>query len=79
MTDREFLQTVHQFFPKAGLRAVSARLYSAYCRESEAFICYSLETQRWLVETAYDNLFDEELAQAVARMSHISKQALSPA
>ncbi|AZB73274.1 hypothetical protein [Synechococcus elongatus] len=69
MTDREFLRAVQQFFPKAGLRTVSPRLYAAYCRDREAYISYNLETQRWLVQTAYDYIFEPELANAVAQMS----------
>lgn len=69
VTDRDFLFEVQQFFPKAGLRTVSLRLYAAYCRDCEVYVCYNLETQRWLVETAYDYIFDDELAEAVSRMT----------
>ncbi|QFZ91210.2 hypothetical protein [Synechococcus elongatus] len=77
MTARIFLVEVQQFFPKAALRSVSSRLYSAYCREHETFICYSLESRRWLVETAYDYLYDDELANAVGQMSGSSIRSSS--
>lgn len=77
MTDRTFLFEVQQFFPNAALRSASSRLFSAYCRDQETFICYSLESQQWLVETAYDYLFDNELANAVRRMSVSSMRSSS--
>lgn len=69
MSARDFLLNVQQFFPQAGLRTAGPRLHAAYCRDRQAYICYDLETQRWLVETADDYLFDNELANAVARMT----------
>ncbi|AJD58978.1 hypothetical protein [Synechococcus elongatus] len=75
MTARVFLTKVQQFFPKAALRSASSRLYSAYCRERETFICYSLESQQWLIETAYDYLSDNELANVVRRLSGSSIQS----
>ncbi|AZB73275.1 hypothetical protein [Synechococcus elongatus] len=77
MTARDFLRDVRQFFPSAGLRTASPRQHAAYCREHEAFICYNFETQRWLVETAYDYIFEAELAKAVSQMTTRRQGALA--
>ncbi|AJD58974.1 hypothetical protein PCC6311_pgB051 (plasmid) [Synechococcus elongatus PCC 6311] len=69
MTAREFLRDVRQFFPNAGLRNASPQKHAAYCAEHETFICYNLETQCWLIETAFDYIFENELTQAVSQMS----------
>lgn len=69
MTARDFLRDVRQFFPNAGLRNASPRHHAAYCRDHETFISYNLETQRWLIETAFDYIFEDELAKAVSQMS----------
>ncbi|AZB73175.1 hypothetical protein [Synechococcus elongatus] len=69
MTAHHFLLQVQQFFPQAGLRTAGPRMYAAYCRDRQAYICYDVETRRWLVETANDYLFDDDLANAVSRMT----------
>nr|AAM81154.2 ANL26 [Synechococcus elongatus PCC 7942 = FACHB-805] len=69
VTDREFLKEVQQFFPRACLRSIKRHLYAAYCRDREVYVSYNFETQRWLVQTAYDYIFEADLTTAVAQMS----------